>query len=186
MHYAHVRGGISRRVLTIAAVLFTAVATDATAQRATGPWEDGSIAPSGVLRIGINPRFANWNERHSRNNGTREPLGTDFTRDSLGPSFLPFIAGLGPPLRTLTGLASPPLSLGMLQTQLNVTEVQTHITIDYGLNTRLGLQALVPYVKNRVYVSAIPNQGAVGATLAFTPSLNALDALIQSIVITNP
>ena len=172
MHTTRVRGGISRRVLKIATVLLAAVATNATAQRATGPWEDGSIAPRGVLRIGINPRFANWNERYSRDNGTREPLGADFTRDSLGPApaFLPYVALLAPALTTLTGLASPPLSLGMLQTRLNVTEVQTHITIDYGLNSRLGLQALVPYVKNRVYVSAIPNQGDVGATLGFNPS----------------
>ena len=158
------------QVWHIVVALLLTMAREATAQRATGPWEDGSIAPQGVLRLGVNPRFEHWKERQARVTGTREPLGTDFTRDSLGPSFFPFIAGLSPALTTLTGLPAPPLSLGTLQTILDVTQVTTHITLDYGITSRIGLQALVPYVKNRVHVSAITNEGGVGATLGFNPA----------------
>jgi hypothetical protein len=99
---------VSRCAQYAVVVLALTVAREATAQRVTGPWEDGTIAPRGVFRIGISPRFEQWKERHARETGEREPLGADFTRDSLGPAFFPFVAGLAPPLTTLTGLPSPP------------------------------------------------------------------------------
>lgn len=152
------------------------------AQRVTGPWEDATIAPRGVLRVGISPRWEQWNERYSTG-GTREALGTGFTLDSLGPSFIPFLAGLTPSLSTLTGLAAPPLSLGSLSTRLDVTQVTTPITLDYGLTRRLGLQAVIPYVKNRVHVSAAANQGGTGATLGFNPALSVAGAQQQNTLV---
>lgn len=139
------------------------------AQRVLGPWDDASIVRPGVLRVGVAPGFATWRERYGPD-GTREPLGADFTVDSLGARHLPFIAPLGGPLSVLTGLASPPLSLGRLDTRLEVTEVTTAITLDLGLTPRVALQALIPYVKNHVYVEADPNAGTPGATLGFNPA----------------
>lgn len=138
------------------------------AQRVGGPWDDGSIAPRGVLRVGISPRFGQWKERYSAS-GAREPLGRVLSADSLGISF-PFVAGLTAPLAVASGLPAPPLSLGKLSTRLDVTEVQTHISLDYGLTSRVGLQALIPYVKNRVHVRAVVNEGGIGATLGFNPA----------------
>ncbi len=139
-----------------------------------------------MLRIGISPRFEQWKERHARETGEREPLGADFTRDSLGPSFFPFIAGLAPALITLTGLPSPPLSLGRLDTRLDVTQVTTQVTLDYGLTSRIGIGALIPFVKNRVYVTPIANEGGIGATLGFNPSQSFAGARQQNeLVVTN-
>jgi hypothetical protein len=163
----------------VVAVLTLVAATEARAQRVTGPWEDGSIAPRGVLRIGISPRFAQWRERYAAD-GTREALGVDFTRDSLGPAVFPFLSGMSPSLTVLTGLPAPPLSFGSLQTNLDVTEAVTNISLDYGLTSRLGLQALIPYVKNRVHVRAIANQGGTSGTLGFNPAASIAGARQQN------
>lgn len=166
-------------MLRVVAALTLVVAPEARAQRVTGPWEDGTIAPRGVLRIGISPRFGQWKERYGRD-GTREALGVDFTRDSLGPAVFPFLSRLSPSLTALTGLAAPPLSFGSLQTNLEVTEAVTHISLDYGLTSRVGFQALIPYVKNRVHVRAIANQGGAAGTLGFNPATSIAGARQQN------
>jgi hypothetical protein len=153
----------------VAAVLLLAPG-QVDAQRVLGPWEDGTIAPRGVLRIGISPRFGQWKERHSRFDGAREPLGADFTLDSLGSSIFPFVGGLTPALATLTGNATPPLTLGSLATRLDVTEVTTPISLEYGVTPRIGVHVVIPYVKNRVHVLAVANPGSTGATLGFNPA----------------
>lgn len=157
-----------RRRLLVVAALLAMLGSPAGAQRVTGPWEDATIAPRGVLRISISPRFGQWKERLAAN-GDREPLGAPFSPDTLGAA-LPFVSGLAPSLAVLTGLPSPPLSLGSLRTDLDVTEARTHITLDYGLTERLGLHVLVPYVKNRVHVRTLPNHGGALPTLGFNPA----------------
>jgi hypothetical protein len=176
---AHARFFYPRHVFRIVAVLTLVAAAEARAQRVTGPWEDGSIAPRGVLRIGISPRFGQWKERYAAD-GTREALGVDFTRDSLGPAVFPFLAGLSPTLALLTGLPTPALSLGSLKTNLDVTEAGTHISLDYGLTSRVGVQVLIPYVKNRVHVRAVANQGGAGGTLGFNPAASISGARQQN------
>jgi len=176
----------SFRGLPIVVAVLVSVAPALHAQRVTGPWEDATIAPRGTLRIGISPRWEQWEERHDAS-GNREPLGAALSTDGLGGSLpfvfgapVPFVAGMAPALSVLSGLPSPPLSLGALQTTLDVTQVQTQISLDYGLTSRIGLQALIPYVKNRVHVRPILNQGAIGATLGFNPALSFTGARQQN------
>jgi hypothetical protein len=109
----------ARYVLPFVAALALLVADEANGQRVTGPWEDASIAPRGILRIGISPRFEQWKERYDRD-GSREPLGASLTRDSLGPQvFRSWRA------RTSTdpphGCPRRLRSLGSLRTNLDVT-----------------------------------------------------------------
>ncbi|HZI29718.1 MAG TPA: hypothetical protein VFD64_16235 [Gemmatimonadaceae bacterium] len=163
-----------RRLLATTALLAGSVA-QAGAQRVTGPWEDGSLAPRGVLRIGITPRFEQWKERYDAN-GERQPLGALATSDNLGAAF-PFVPALAGNLAILTGNVLPPLTFGSLHTRVDVTQARTDITLEYGVSTRLGLQALIPYVKNRVHVLPVLNDGGPGATLGFNPSLEFAGAL---------
>jgi hypothetical protein len=161
--------GRLRRGLVMLAVLALPAAPAVTlGQRVVGPWEDATIAPRRILRVGVAPTFGQWKERHDAS-GRRGSLGGPLTVDSLGAALIPFIGLLEPAMVTLTGLAAPPLSLGSLKTNLDVTEVTTGISLEYGVTSRLGLQVLVPYVKNRVYVMAAPNQGGAGPTLGFNP-----------------
>ncbi len=161
------------------ALALAAIPAAGHAQRVTGPWEDATIAPRGVLRLGISPRWEQWRERYSPA-GTREALGSDLSVDSLGASAIPFLAGLQPSLATLTGLAAPPLTLGSLATSVDVTQVTTPITLDYGVTTRLGLQVVIPYVKNRVHVSATMHPDGLNATLGFNPAISIAGAQQQN------
>lgn len=157
------------------AVLLSGFAKPGHAQRVTGPWEDGSIAPRGVLRVGITPRFEQWKDRFD-SNGDRQSLGSLLSGD-IGASF-PFVGALTTNLATLIGSAGFPVSFGSLQTRLEVTQVRTDIALDYGLTPRLGLQALIPYVKNRVHVLASVN--GTGATLGFNPGADLAGARQQN------
>ena len=164
--------------LTFILTALVSIAPVLGAQRVTGPWEDATIPARGVLRIGINPRFGQWQEQLDAN-GNRVPLGARLSPDSLGAS-LPFVAGIAPALTVLTGLPSPPLSFGTLRTSIDVTEARTHISLDYGLTSRIGLQALIPYVKNRVHVLPVLNEGGIGATIGFNPALSVAGARQQN------
>jgi hypothetical protein len=155
------------------------------AQRVLGPWEDATIVPRGRLRAGITLRFEQWKERLSRFDGSREALGTDLSPDSLGVSAFPFIAGLSPALSVLTGNPSPPLSLGMLRTHVDVTQTTTPISLEYGLTPKLGLQVVIPYVKNRVHVLANVNPNGIGGTLGFNPARAIAGARQQNELVTS-
>jgi hypothetical protein len=154
----------------IAVALLVLAAPSAGAQRVLGPWEDGTIAPRGRLRAGIALRFEQWKERFSRIDGSREALGAELTLDSLGASVFPFMAGLSPALTTLTGNPTPPLSLGSLRTNVDVTQATTPISLEYGVTSKLGLQVVIPYVKNRVHVLANVNPNGLGGTLGLNPA----------------
>jgi len=152
-----------------AALLTLLWAQPAAGQRAFGPWEDATIAPKGMLRLGVGVHFGRWEERFARLGTRRESLGTDFTRDSLGPALLPGMGPLASSLDALVGNAGP-LTLGSLDTRLVVTEAVTPITLEYGLSSRMGLQVVVPYVKNHVHVTPNPNASGGGATLGLNPA----------------
>src|SRR4029079_12493754 len=104
------------------------------AQWALGPWEDATVAPRGVLRGGIAARWTHANERFAGSSRNTEPLGADFTSDTLGP--LRFAAqSLLPHLQLLTGLASPSLSLGQLHLDLESMSWSTPIALEYGVTS---------------------------------------------------
>ena len=149
------------------------------AQWAVGPWDDATIAPRGVLRSGISIRWTRANERFARTGTNTEPLGADFSTDSLGP-MRAVTATLVPSLETLTGLTSPALSLGRLRVDLEAMSWSIPIAFEYGLSSRLSLSLLVPYVKTRVEV--FPNtRGAVGtATMGLNPAFTLAAARTQN------
>jgi hypothetical protein len=157
-------------LIGIVLAMFLLTTPDAQAQRVLGPWEDATIAPKGRLRLGLTLRFEQWKERLNRFDGATEALGSDLTLDSLGASAFPFIAGLSPALATLTGNPSPPLSLGTLRTHVDVTQTTTPISLEYGLTQKIGIQVVIPYVKNRVHVLANANPEGVGGTLGLNPA----------------
>ena len=175
------RKGTWVRSLLGAAALLGGAFSPVRAQRVTGPWEDGSIAPRSVLRVGITPRFEQWKERFDAN-GDRRALGSTVSTETLG-AFLPFVSTIAGPLSVLTGVPAPPLSFGSLSTRLDVTQTRTEIAIDYGLTPRLGIQALIPYVKNRVHVLASMGDGGIGATLGFNPGRTIAGAQQQNEIV---
>jgi hypothetical protein len=139
------------------------------AQAVIGPWDDATIVPPGMIRLGIGVHFGAWNERFD-DAGQRVSLGAPLSFQDLGPGLLPGIGTLPADLGVLTGIADPGLSLGSLRTRVNVTGVRTPITIEYGLATQIGLHVVIPYVKNRVHVSAAPNTAPTTPTIGLNPA----------------
>jgi hypothetical protein len=157
-----------RRAIGVAAQLLI-VASPVAAQRVIGPWDDATTVPRGMLRLGIGVHFGEWNERFGAG-GDRVSLGSPFTLDDLGTGVLPGIGTLPSDLGVLTGNPGPVLSLGTLRTRVDVTEARTPISLEYGLASRLGLEVVIPYVKNRVHVSAIPNSAPTNPTIGINPA----------------
>ena len=62
-HSTHTGTLRTRLTWRIVIALLLTTAHHAGAQRVTGPWDDAAIAPRGILRIGISPRFGQWRER---------------------------------------------------------------------------------------------------------------------------
>jgi hypothetical protein len=125
-----------------------------------------------VLRLGVETAWSQANERYRAAGGGRESLGRALTRDSLGPDVIESVRAIEDPLRTLSGLAAPPLSLGAVGVALETTAYVTPITLEYGLTDRFALGAVVPYIKNRVEVFAAPNPGGLTGTLGVNPALS--------------
>jgi hypothetical protein len=163
-----------RSCLLLGVALAAAKATMAgpvQAQWALGPWEDATVVPRGVLRLGVPLAWTRANERFGRQRAGVESLGSDLTRDSLGASIFD-LSGLGTPLQLLTGLMNPPLSLGRLRVGIEATSWSVPIALDYGLTSRVSIGVVVPYVKTRAEVFPRVNplgpEGTLGLNPAFT------------------
>jgi hypothetical protein len=161
---------LAARALFVAGFL---TAAPCRAQWVLGTWDDATVVPRGVLRAGVSPSWQRANERFARTGGDLEPLGADFTRDSLGPSIFPRLSSLSAPLAALTGLSSPALSLGRLRVAIEATEVETPIALEYGLTNRVSLGVVVPYVKTRAEVFTHANPTGTEGTLGLNPALAA-------------
>lgn len=138
------------------------------AQRVRGPWDDATIAPRGTLRAEIATHWRQARERYGAA-GQLESLGARLSTDSLGPRWLEALGGLSTSLPQLTGGPVAPLSLGALETEVEVSTYVTPITLEYGLTSRLALRAVVPYVKNRVEVYPRPNPRGVTGNVGPNP-----------------
>jgi hypothetical protein len=165
---------VRRHPLWLLSTVLLSLATSppAEAQRVLGPWEDATIAPRGMLRAGISTEWSRSNERFRRSGGGVEPLGADFTRDTLGPLDIEALAGLQAQLEALTALPSVPVSLGGLEVRIERTAYTTPITLEFGVTSRLALSAVIPYVKNRVETYVFPNTGRTG-NVGVNPALGA-------------
>lgn len=170
------------RLQTILLGLACGLPFPAGAQRVLGPWEDATIAPRGTLRAGIATEWSRANERFRRSGGGVEPLGSDFSRDSLGIFEIESLRGLRPQLEILSGLAAVPVTLGGLQVRLERTAYTTPITLELGVTSRFAIRAVIPYVKNRVEAFTFPNTGRTG-NVGVNPALDVGAARVQNTLV---
>lgn len=155
-----------------------------------GPFPDATVLPRGVLRVGIEPTW--WHATHrfsaglaGRPEGSREPLGADFDRDSITPALFEPLRAVAGTLASITGNASLPLTLGRLQVAFDASAVQTPITFEYGVTRRLTLGVMVPYISTRNEVFANPNPSRAGGTMGVNPSLTFAGARAQNAGVVN-
>lgn len=145
-------------------------------QRVLGALEDATVVPRGSVRVAVGIAFSRADERFApggpgrATRGTREPLGADFSFDSLGPNAIEALTPLEAPLRSLSGQSALGLSLGALGVTMNRDVRTIPFSIEAGLTSRLTLGVLVPYVLVRNDVAVLPGGGGnLGLNPATSP-----------------
>jgi len=146
------------------------------AQPVRGIGDDALTAPRGGIRIQVSTSIADANQRYGRNtpgraNGSREPLGIDFTLDTLGVAQFPGLAAAQTALRTLTGNPAFTLNLGRSSLSSNIQTQTTPILLEAGVTNRLSLSVLVPLVSVRNEAAFNINSSATGrGNVSFNPA----------------
>jgi hypothetical protein len=171
-------------VLVLAAALFLPGAA-----RAQGG-DDAPPPAAGVLRVMIPGVWWRWNERFGsgtagRAEGQLEPIGVDFTTDSLGTTQLPFLGPSEAALRSVTGLSAFRLDIGGSDVQLNANVRSLPLALSYGVSRRLSIGVLLPLVRSRVEAvlrmdTAGTLPGNVGANPGYTQA-GVYDAFRQQV-----
>lgn len=139
-----------------------------------GGGDDATLPRRGELRVRADARFSGWDETFGRPGesgaSTRRPFGARFTLDSLGPTQLEALRPGAAALRTLTGSATTPFSLGRLEARARATTFVTPITAEVGLLRRIALQVGFSPVRNRYAIQAIANPGGTDGNLGLNPA----------------
>jgi hypothetical protein len=145
------------------------------AQPVRGVGDDALTAPRGSIRVQVSTSISDFSRRYGkgtpgRADGNVEPLGIDFSSDSLGATQFP---GLGPvesAIRTLTGNSAFRLSLGRSNLVSSVRRQVTPIALEAGLTNWLSLGVVVPIVSVRNQVSLNINGDTTVGTVSFNPA----------------
>src|SRR3954468_1964387 len=139
--------------VSILALAFLGLFTmPARAQRVLGIGDDALVLPRGVFRFRTVGQWTWFNERYGmdtpgRPNGALEPLGIDFTLDSIGVKQFPNLASLQAGLQQLTGNPNWYATLGNTQVTLRDRIAAYPIVFDVGVTNRFSVAVLVPYVQ---------------------------------------
>ena len=176
--------------ISTAGVAFIAVfAMPATAQRVLGVGDDASVLPRGVFRVRTLAEWTNFNERYGmdtpgRPDGALEPLGIDFTLDTIGVKQFPNLdsagVGLQSGLRSLSGIPNWNATLGNSQLTLRDRVTTYHLVLEMGLSKRLSLGIQVPYVRTFTSTFFNVNTTRTEGNLGFNPALGNTAAAAQN------
>ncbi len=168
----HTRPGAFAGALLVACLL---VASPLPAQPIRGLGEDALTPPKGAIRVQLSTSIADFSQRYGkntlgRNDRALEPLGADFSVDTLGVALFPGLAPVQNALRTLTGNNAFTLSLGRSAVTSSVRVQTTPVFIEAGISNRLSIGVLVPVVSSRHLVSLNVNPRGVGGNVSFNPA----------------
>jgi hypothetical protein len=172
-------------VSAIALAFMAIFANPAGAQRVLGVGDDALVLPRGVLRFRTLGNWTWFNERYGKDtpgrpDGALEPLGIDFTLDTIGVRQFPNLAVLQAGLQQLTGNPIWFATLGN-----TVVNLRDHVTafpfvFEAGLSKRFSVGIQVPYVQTQssafFNVNTTGNQGNLG----FNPALGVAAAATQN------
>src|SRR3954470_9740422 len=141
--------------VSILALAFLGLFTmPARAQRVLGIGDDALVLPRGVFRFRTVGQWTWFNERYGKDtpgrpDGALEPLGIDFTLDTIGVRQFPNLASLQAGLQALSGNPSWMATLGN-----TVVNLRDHVTalpfiFEAGLSKRFSVGVQIPYVKTQ-------------------------------------
>lgn len=171
----------SALVLSLLAVF----ATPASAQRVLGVGDDALVLPRGVFRFRTLAQWTWFNERYGKDTpgrpeGALEPLGVDFTLDTIGVRQFPNLGLLQAGIQTLTGNPTWYATLGN-----TVVNLRDHVTafpfvFEAGLSKRFSVGIQIPYVQTRSSAFFNVNTSGVNGNLGFNPGLAVAAATTQN------
>jgi hypothetical protein len=177
-----------RRLVSVCVIALAIIATfapPAGAQRVLGVGDDALVLPRGVFRARVLGQWTWFNERYGmdtpgRPNGALEPLGIDFTLDTIGVKQFPNLATLQSGLQLLTGNPTWYATLGN-----TVVNLRDHVTaipfvFEAGLSKRLSMGIQIPYVKTHSAAFFNVNTSGIQGNLGFNPALANATAQTQN------
>jgi hypothetical protein len=156
--------------------------TPAPGQGVSGVGEDALVLPRGTFRFRVLSEWTQWFERYGRGtpgrkDGSVEPLGIDFTLDSIGAAQFESIGPVQANIRTLAGMPNFNASLGASVLGLNDQIAATPVAIEFGLTNRISVAVTVPLVTATAHVGWRVNPTGLEPTIGFNPSLSASSAI---------
>ena len=162
-------------VSTVALAIIAVFANPAGAQRVLGVGDDALVLPRGVLRFRTLGQWTWFNERYGKDtpgrpDGALEPLGVDFTLDTIGVKQFPNLAGLQAGLQQLTGNPTWFATLGN-----TVVNLRDHVTafpfvFEAGLTKRFSVGIQIPYVQTQTSAFFNVNTSGTNGNLGFNPA----------------
>ncbi|MGH7650444.1 MAG: hypothetical protein ACREMS_01245 [Gemmatimonadaceae bacterium] len=155
------------------------------AQRVLGVGDDASVVPRGTIRVQVAGDWTSFNERYGsattgRPNGGLEPLGIDFTLDTLGVRQFPSLAGLQATLQQVIGDPNWNASLGNTRLNLRDRINSFPLLLEAGLTSRITIAVQVPYVTTQSGAFFTLNTRGIEGNLGFNPALANTAAAAQN------
>jgi hypothetical protein len=170
-------------VATVALAFIAVFAPSALAQRVLGVGDDALVLPRGVFRLRTVGQWTQFNERYGmdtpgRPNGALEPLGIDFTLDTIGVKQFPSLDSLQAGLQLLTGNPNWYATLGNTQVTLRDRIAAFPIVLEAGISSRLSLAINIPYVQTHTSTFFNVNTKGIQGNLGFNPAAAGIAAAV--------
>ena len=172
-------------VSTVALAFIAVFANPASAQRVLGVGDDALVLPRGVFRFRTLGQWTWFNERYGKDtpgrpDGALEPLGVDFTLDTIGVRQFPNLAGLQAGLQQLTGNPNWFATLGNTVVNLRDHVVAFPFVFEAGLSKRFSVGIQIPYVHTQTSTFFNVNTSGTNGNLGFNPALAVTAAQTQN------
>ena len=156
----------------------TLICSTAMAQPVRGAGDDATTPARGVIRVQFSTAITDFTQRYGkgtpgRADGALEPLGIDFSVDTLGVTQFPGLAAAQSALRILTGNSGFTLNLGRSRLTEQVRVQTTPIQLEAGVTKWLSIGVMVPIVSARNDVQFNLNPGGKGGNVGFNPARTA-------------
>src|SRR5438045_8384015 len=173
------------RVSTVALAIIAVFANPVGAQRVLGVGDDALVLPRGVFRFRTLGQWTWFNERYGmdtpgRPNGALEPLGIDFTLDTIGVRQFPNLASLQAGIQQLSGNPNWFASLGNTVVNLRDHVAAFPFVFEAGLSKRFSVGIQIPYVHTQTSAFFNVNTNGTNGNLGFNPALAVAAAATQN------
>ena len=171
-------------VTTVALAFLAVYPAPMHAQRVLGVGDDALVLPAGVFRFRTVGQWTWFNERYGKDtpgrpDGALEPLGIDFTLDTIGVRQFRNLAALEGGIRSLTLDPSWNATLGNTVVNLRDHVAAFPFIFEAGLTKRFSVGLQIPYVHTQTSAFFNVNTAGTNGNLGFNPSLAVTGAFNQ-------